>query len=412
MCVNISLDKLYSHVKRMNEQFMNAKEKEVKKALNNQSKELIRVEKALAHLKQVEVLDTRQAWKVRYKLSEIIGISFFAMVGNANDPEDIELFCRAHEGFLRKYFALENGIPSHDTIERAFSMVSPEYLQSFQHRFNELMNTNEGEKVRKILALDGKTQRGNGSDDQKANHIVSAVDEDGFCLGEERVDDKSNEITAIPNLLDTLNIKGHIITTDAMGTQRDIAKKIRQKKADYMLALKGNQGTLYEDVKLYFGEAGLLSKCEYYKTVQKARGGVEKREYWQTEDIQWLSQKKDWAGLRSIAMTRNTITKNGVKTTEERYFISSLETNAKEIARAIRGHWMVESYHWHLDVTFREDADHTLNKQVAYNMNIMRKLALNLLKLLDVGRNRVSLAKKRFMICCDPHKYFSQILQL
>jgi predicted transposase YbfD/YdcC len=369
------------------------------------------MEKALAHLKQAEILDTRQAWKVKYKLSEIIGISFFAMVGNANDPEDIELFCRAHEGFMRKYFALENGIPSHDTIERAFAMVSAEYLQSFQRRFNELMNTNEGEKVRKILALDGKTQRGNGNDEQKANHIVSAVDEDGFCLGEVRVDDKSNEITAMPNLLDMLNIKGHIITADAMGTQRDIVKKIRQKKADYVLALKGNQTTLYEDVKLYFADADLLNNCDYYKIVQKARGGIETREYWQTEDIQWLSQKKDWAGLRSIGMTRNTIEKNGTITTESRYFISSLETDAEEIARAIRSHWMVESYHWHLDVTFREDADHTLNKQVAFNMNIMRKLALNLLKLLDVGRNRVSLAKKRFMICCEPDKYFSQILQ-
>ncbi len=368
------------------------------------------MEKAIAHLKTVEVLDTRQAWKTKHKLSEIIGISFFAMVGNANDPEDIELFCRAHEEFLRQYFVLENGIPSHDTIERAFAMVSAEYLQSFQRRFNELLNTNEGEKVRKILALDGKTQRGNGNSEQKANHIVSAVDEDGFCLGEERVDDKSNEITAIPTLLDTLNVKGHIITTDAMGTQREIVKKIRQKKADYVLALKGNQGSLHEDVKLYFEDTNLKSKCGYFKTVEKARGNVETREYWQTEDI--VSQKKDWAGLRSIAMTRNTVVRNGVTTAENRYFISSLELNAKEIARAIRAHWMVESYHWHLDVTFREDADHTLNKQVAYNMNIMRKLALNLLKLLDVGRNRISLAKKRFMICCDPQKYFSQILQL
>jgi predicted transposase YbfD/YdcC len=196
-------------------------------------------------------------------------------------------------------------------------MVSPEYLQDFQRQFNELMNTNEGDKVRKILALDGKTQCGNGNDGQKANHIVSAVDNDGFCLGETCVDEKSNEITAIPNLLATLNVKGHIITTDAMGTQRDIVKLIRKKKADYVLALKGNQGTLHEDVKLYFADAGLLGQCAYYKTVEKAHGGIETREYWQTEDIQWLSQKKDWTGLRSIAMTRNTITKNGIATMEK-----------------------------------------------------------------------------------------------
>jgi len=370
------------------------------------------MEKALEHLKILESFDTRQQSKVKYELSEIIGISFFAMVANANDPEEIELFCKAHEDFLREYFVLEHGIPSHDTIQRAFEMVSPEYLKKFQYHFNELLNTNEGEKVRKILALDGKTQRGNGNDKQKANHIVSAVDENGFCLGEKRVDDKSNEITAIPDLLDELNIKGHIITTDAMGTQRDIVKKIRRKKADYVLALKGNQGTMHDDVSLYFEDQELLSKCEYCKTIEKARGGIEKREYWHTNDIEWLSQKKDWLGLKSIAMTRNTITKNGKTTTESRYFISSLDTSVKEIARAIRGHWMVESYHWHLDVTFREDADHTLNKHVAYNLNIMRKLALNVLKLLDVGRKKVSLRKKRFMICCNPKNYFGNLLEV
>jgi hypothetical protein len=152
------------------------------------------------------------------------------MIGNANDPEDIEAFCKAHEDFMREYFILENGIPSHDTIERAFAMISPEYLQGFRDKFNEHININEGEIVRKILSLDGKTQRGNGNADQKANHIVSAVDENGFCLSEELADDKSNEITAIPVLLDKLNIKGHIITTDAMGTQRDIVKKFEKNK--------------------------------------------------------------------------------------------------------------------------------------------------------------------------------------
>ena len=364
------------------------------------------------YLKVVESFDIRQQAKVLHKLSDIIGISLFAMIANANDPEEIEMFSRVHESFLREYFVLENGIPSHDTIERAFEMISPEYLSGLQHRFNEMLNSDEGDKIRKILALDGKTQRGNKSDDQEANHIVSCVDEDGFCLGQELVDDKSNEITAIPQLLDNLNIKGHIITADAMGCQKDIAKKIRQKKADYVLALKGNQGALHEDVKLYFDDKEFLDLCDYYKTIEKARGGIEKREYWQTNNISWLVQRKDWAGLKSITMTRNTITKNGNTTTQNRFFISSLDVDAKEIARAIRSHWMVESYHWHLDVTFKEDANHTRNKHISYNLNIMRKLALNLLKLLDVGKKHVSLVKKRFMICCEPHKYFGQILQL
>ena len=264
----------------------------------------------------------------------------------------------------------------------------------------------------KILAIDGKTQRGNGNSKQKANHIVSAVDEDGFCLSEKRVDEKSNEITAIPGVLDSLNIKGHIITIDSIGTQREIARKIRGKRADYVLALKGNQETLHDDVKLYFADEELLSCCEYYKTTQKARGGVEIREYWQTDDILWLPQMKFWAGLKSIAMTRNTIIKNGTTTTQDRYFISSLPSDAKEIARAIRGHWMVESYHHHLDVTFREDADSTLEKQAAFNLNILRKLALNVLKIVDIGKKTMSLKLKRFSIGTNPEKHLECILNL
>ena len=378
----------------------------------NQSQGVDKMRDTLRYLKILDNYDTRQQGKVLHKLSEIIGISFFAMIANADDCVDIQNFGEAHEEFLREYFELKNGIPSHDTIQRAFAMVSPEYLQWFRDRFHELLNAGEGEKVRKVLGLDGKTQCGNGNENQKANHIVSAVDENGFCIGEERVADKSNEIKAIPVLLDNINVKGHIITTDAMGTQKEIVKKIRNKKADYVLGLKGNHESLYEDVKLYFAEEEFLSKCEYSKTTEKARGGIEKREYWQTDDIDWLSSKKDWRGLTSIAMTRNTITKNSQTSIETRYFISSLDLDIKEIVRAIRGHWMTESYHWHLDVTFREDADQTLNKHVAYNLNIMRKLALNVLKYLDVGRKNVSMKKKRYMICCNPRKYFSKLLKI
>jgi predicted transposase YbfD/YdcC len=275
-----------------------------------------------------------------------------------------------------------------------------------------MLNSGEGEKIKKILAIDGKTQCGNGNKRQKANHIVSAVDENGFCLGEKRVNDKTNEIKAIPDLLDDLNVKGYIITTDAMGTQTDIVKKIRKKHADYVLALKGNQSGLFEEVKQYFDDEELLLNCSYTKTVEKARGGIEKREYWQTDDIAWLTQKKDWPGLKSIAMTRNTIIKNDVETTENRYFISSLPLEIKDIARAIRKHWMVESYHWHLDVTFREDENKTIEKQAAYNLNIIRKLAINVLKIFDAGKKSLSLRMKRFSIGTNPEKHLQNILNI
>jgi predicted transposase YbfD/YdcC len=359
------------------------------------------------------VIDSRQEKKVWHKMKDIILLVFFALLSNADEWTEIESFGREHEEFLRKYLELPHGIPSHDTIQRVMAIVPPEFLQKFRGQWNEMLNSDEGEKIKKILAIDGKTQCGNDTDSQKANHIVSCIDEDGFCLSEVRVNDKEkNEIKAIPKLLDNINIKNHIITTDAMGCQKDIAAKIRKKKADYVLALKGNHGILHEEVKLYFADSEFLGKCAYHKTVEKARSSIEKREYWQTDDIDWLSQKKEWVGLKSIAMTRNTITKNDKTTTETRYFISSLPVDAKEIARAIRGHWMVESFHWHLDVTFKEDDNRTIEKQAAYNLNILSKFALSVLKIVETGRKNISLKLKRFTIGTNPEKHLENIINL
>lgn len=359
------------------------------------------------------VIDIRQERKVLHKMKDIILLVFFAMLANADDWVEMEVFGKEHEKFLRRYLELPNGIPSHDTIQRVFAMVPSEFLETFQKKWNEMLNSEEGRKVKKLLAIDGKTQRGNGNQHQKGNHIVSAVDENGFCLGQKRVAEKTNEITAIPELLDILDIKGSIITTDAMGTQTEIVKKIRRKQGDYVLALKGNQGSLYEDIRLYLSDPKFLEKCAYKKMLEKARGQIEKREYWQTEDIGWLSQKKAWPGLNSIIMTRNTIKgKDGIKRIEERYFISSLPTEIEEAARAVRGHWMVESYHWHLDVTFREDGNHTLEKQASYHLNILRKLALNILKMAEIGNKALSVKKKRYAIGTNPEKYLERIMEL
>ena len=356
------------------------------------------------------VEDRRQASKVKHLMRDIIAIVFFATLANANEWIEIHYFAKTHEKFLRKYLELPNGIPSHDTIQRVFAMVSPEYLQEFKKRWNEVMSGNAGSKIKKILSLDGKTQRGNGTSTQKANHIVSAVDDSGICVGEVLVNDKSNEITAIPELLQALNIKGNIITTDAMGCQTEIVKQIRRKRADYVLALKGNQGTLYDDVKIYFSAPDLLSGCAYKKVVEKTSGGFTQREYWQTNDISWLPQKKDWSGLTTIVMTKNTVVKNGIATEEVRYFISSLPLCIDDVARAIRSHWMVESYHWHLDVTFREDANQTLEKDSAFNLNIIKKVALNTLKFIDLGFKCISIKNKRLVIGWDFEKYFESIM--
>lgn len=375
-----------------------------------QARELSEMQEILEYLEVAE--DKRQAWKVQHKLKDIIAIVFFATLANANDWMEIYYFAMSNEAFLRKYLELPNGIPSHDTLQRVYAMVAPEYLESFQEAWNKKLSSGEGEKLKKILAIDGKTQRGNGNRNQKGNHIVSAVDENGFCLGQRRVDEKSNEITAIPALLEQLNIKGQIITIDAMGTQVEIMALIKQQRADYVLALKRNQEKLYEDVRLYFDDMDLLSKCAYQKTVEKARGCIEKREYWHTDDISWLTKQGKYKGLRSIAMTRNTITKDGITKQETRYYVSSLPLDVKQIARAIRGHWMIESFHWHLDVTFREDANRTLEKNAAYNLNIIRKIALTILKLYDIGHKGVSLKGKRFIISMNAAKHLEALMNL
>ena len=352
------------------------------------------------------VVDRRESWKVLHKLKDIIAIVFFAKLANADDWVEIEIFAQEHEEFLREYLELPNGIPSHDTIQRNFAVLEPSFLTKMQELWNELLSTNEGEKLKKILAIDGKTQRGNG------NHIVSAVDEHGICIGQTLVDEKSNEIKAIPELLDELDIRGHIITTDAMGAQREIAAKIRKKRADYVFGLKGNQETLHDDVKLYFEDSELLKNCDYTYKIEKARSGVEKREYWQTEDISWLTQKDRWAGMKSIGITRNTIIKADKTVIETRFFISSLPLDVETFARAVRGHWMVEAYHWHLDVTFREDANQTLDKRAAYNLNIINKMAINVLKMLELsGMKPMSLKKKRYAISLNFEGFLKRILE-
>ena len=357
-----------------------------------------------------KIPDRRQKHKVLHKLKDIIVIVIFARFANADDWQETYEFAHIHEKFLKKYIDLENGIPSHDTLERNFSILDPKYLEAIQKKFNDLLSKKEGQKLKKILAIDGKTQCGNANKNQKANHIVSAVDENGICLGQSLVENKSNEIIAIPELLDKLNIKDQIVTIDAMGTQTNIVKKITEKKADYVLALKKNHKDLYEDLELYFKDEKLFTNCEHYSTIEKARGAIETREYWHTNDISWVKCKERWYKFKSIAMTKNTIKKNGKTTVEKRYFISSLKQNVKEIARSIRGHWVIESFHLHLDVTFKEDANKTIQKRAAYNLNIIRKIVLNVLKLVSLGEKPISLKKKRYRISLDPTKYLRMVL--
>lgn len=371
------------------------------------------MEELLEWMEYIE--DVRQKKKVRHKLKDILVIVLFATLADADDWVEIAMFANEYQDYLRKYIELKNGVPSYDTIQRVMGMVSPDILQQLYSKWQELLNRGEGEVLKKIICIDGKTMRSNKRKGSKPSHIVTAWSrEDGFSLGQKAVNEKSNEITAIPELLEKIQVKGQIITIDAMGTQKEIAEKLRDKRADYVLAVKGNQGTLYEDLKLYFSDANIRKEIEktksYSRTIEKAHGQIERREYYQTDDIKWLNSQKEWKGLKSIGMEKKMLTDEKGERVEYRYYISSLKMEEETFRRAVRGHWSVESMHWQLDVTFREDANQTYDKQAAQNLNIIRKWSLSILKIIEIMKPGLSMRKKRFAISLRPMKYLEEVL--
>lgn len=369
-------------------------------------------------LKSIEFIeDIRQQAKVRHKLLDVVVIVLFARLANADDWEEMEAFAECHEDFLKQYIDLENGVPSHDTPQRVMGNINPQHLQNLYAKWNEMLSTGEGEKLKKIICIDGKTMRGNGNRKQKPNHIVSAwSDEDGFCLGQKAVDEKSNEITAIPRLLDAVNIKGNVITIDAMGTQTATAEKIKSKRADYVLAVKENQKSLYTEISEYFEDKEFAEEIKkgagYKKTKEKSHSRIEAREYYQSDKIKWMEEKSRWKGLKSIGMVCKTVTDGEKSVTEKRYYISSLSPDIELFSRAVRQHWSVEIMHWHLDVTFKEDANTTQDKTAAQNLNIINKWSLSILKLLQIGSRKLSMRKKRFYISMKAEEYLEQLIKL
>lgn len=360
--------------------------------------------------------DPRQFNKVKYPINEIVGMVLIASLGNANEWTEIEIFCTLHEDILRKYFKMENGVPSHDTFQRVMGMIEPSKIQQIQAIWNEYISRNEGEGIKKILNIDGKTMRGSRTENKKPLHIVSEwCDESGICFGQKAIKEKENEIVAIPELLDTLQIKGYVVTIDAMGTQTKIAEKIIKKRADYVLAVKGNQETLYKDLIDYFDDDSfkkqIIDEGNYKKTVEKAHGQIEIREYYQTNDIKWLSNRSKWKNLKSIGIVEKIIKKKDKKVKERRYYISSLEPEINLFEKSVRGHWGIEIMHWHLDVTFKEDSNKTIEETANKNMSLIRKWALSILKLVDMGK-KLSLKAKRFSINCRPDAYISKIMEI
>lgn len=321
-----------------------------------------------------------------HKLIDILVIAICATVCGAEGWEDFELFGNCKFDWFKSFLELPNGIPSPDTFRRVFARLDPiQFQQAFLGWVRSVTRLTAGE----VVAIDGKQLRRShdSASGKSAVAMVSAwAEENRLVLGQVRVDEKSNEITAIPELLRVLEISGCIVTTDALGCQTEIAAAIIGKQADYLLAVKGNQGNLFEDVVGYFdwalAEGGKQTTYAIDETVDGDHGRVEVRRCYATDDIEWLRRKCEWKGLRSIAMIESERSVAGQEASRERrYYISSLEADARELNRVIRGHWSIEnSLHWVLDIAFREDDSRIRKDHGPENVAMLRHIALNLLK--------------------------------
>lgn len=324
---------------------------------------------------------------IRHKLEDIIIIGLCTVMCGGEDFADMEAFGKSRQEYLAKFLELPNGIPDSDTFRRVFEKLNPSELSSC------LINWISAERTKRgVVAIDGKTICGSGNAKHKAYHVISAfVAESQLTLGELTVEEKTNEISAVPELLDLIDVEGSVVTADAMSCQKKIVEKITEKKADYTIGLKQNQPALYQDAEDYFKDFSgeLISKVTY----DKGHGRIEKRKYCLLTDLSWLMQKDEWCGLKALGMVKSTVTEKGGIHEFTRYFITSL-TNIEVFADSVRKHWSIENQlHWCLDVIFREDASRARKDNSPLNLNVLRKTALNLVSQAQYKR----ISKKRLM---------------
>lgn len=327
--------------------------------------------------------DTRRGQSVQYPLHEVLFMLLVAVICGATSYVKVELFAKSREEWFRKYIRIENGIPDACTFRYIVMQIDAKQLHTV---FVEWMKS-VVENISGVIAVDGKQARRTKDTERQPLHVVSAfASEARLVLGQLACEEKSNEITAIPQLLEVLEISGCIVTIDAMGTQTEIAKKIRDKGADYILTVKSNQPGLHEDISLFF--EGYMKDPKhrkgsgYAKTLSKGHGRSETRECFCCEDIEWLYDRKRWAGINGIGVIRSRIAQGDTESETLTYFIYSCRgKSARDLLDAKRSHWSIENrLHWVLDMEFREDESRARKDNSAENLNILRHMAYNILK--------------------------------
>ena len=350
-------------------------------------------------------IDDPRMDRTRYhELMDILFISVSATIAGADGPTDIEDFARQNIEWCRKFVPLKNGVPSHDTIGRVLALLKPDQFQkAFLDWIAAFASESGQDGEPRFVPIDGKTLRGSGGANHRANplHVVSAwATKQGLTLGQVAVDSKSNEITAIPKLLEMLELSGAIISIDAMGCQKEIAKKIINGGGDYVLAVKDNQPKLAAAIETFFMERHENDDfrdrgCRQHTTIERSRGRTEERYYVIApvpEEMKHFC--REWKGLTSIGQVITIIDDGDKQTTEVRYYISSRDPRVKEFAQSVRGHWSVESMHWILDVVFAEDASRIRNGAGTENFSVLRKFVISLLKR-DTSRGSLKGKRKR-----------------
>ena len=345
--------------------------------------------------------DPRSTRNRLYTMAELLLTTLCAAICGAEGWQDVEDFGNAKLDYLRQYLPYKNDIPSDDTFRRFFRALDPD---KFQDLFRAWVRSLQPLFEEKVLAIDGKSSRHSFDSDKQMLHMISAyATEARLVLAQEKVTEKSNEITAIPTLLEWLDLKDNIVTIDAMGCQHAIADQIVKKEGNYIFSLKGNQGNLHDDVTVYLNDEQIIKESSPYEDHDKGHGRIEKRVCWVSYEVSWLHElHPQWSSIKSIIRIDSQREIKGKITKETRFYISSLTVSAQKILTAVRSHWAIENnLHWVLDMSFNEDQSRIRKQNAPQIMAVIRHMALNLLQLMKDKMKRQSIKRLRKMAGWD-----------